>query len=105
MRRSGLAVTAAVMLSMVPAVPAVSPALAAPYPLVTPAVSTDNGSLIEVSHRKKRRHCHRDVRNHGGGWHWHKKNSCRAVFVHRHHRRHHHGGVCIRFEGITICFN
>ena len=101
MRRSGLAVAAAVMLSMVPAAP---PAFAASFPLSSPAWSADNGSLIEVSHRKKRRHCHRDVRNHSGGWHRHGKH-CRPIFVRRHHRHDHHGGACFRFEGITLCFN
>ena len=101
MRRSGLAVAAAVMLSMVPAAP---PAFAASFPLSSPAWSADNGSLIEVSHRKKRRHCHRDVRNHSGGWHRHGKH-CRPIFVRRHHQHHHHGGACFRFEGITLCFN
>jgi hypothetical protein len=104
MRRSGLAVTAAVMLSMVPAAP---PAFAAPISFNPAVVTSESGSVIEVSHRRKhRRHCHRDVRNHGGGWHKHGKH-CRTIFVRRHHRHHHHrfGGACFRFEGITLCFN
>jgi hypothetical protein len=101
MRRSGLAVAAAVMLSMIPAAP---PALAAPFSFNPAAITSDNGSVMEVSHRRKhRRHCHRDVRKHGGGWHRHSRHNCRPIFVRRHHR-HHHGGACIRFNGFTICF-
>ena len=108
MSRSVFGVTAAVMLSMLPAAP---PALAVPFS-VKPAVITSNsggftsnsgGFLTEVSHslnkcRKGRDwRCNQNYRHHHnlhhhGHHHW------------RHHHRRHHGGVCIRIEGFSICF-
>ena len=90
MRRSVLAVTGAVMLSMIPATP---PALALPFSFNPAVITSDSGPVVEVSHRKK---CGR-TRKMGCGQNLHHHHR-------HHHRHHHHGGACIRFNGFTICF-
>jgi hypothetical protein len=95
MRRSGLAVAAAVMLSMVPAAP---PVLAAPISFYPAVMTSDSGSLIEVNHRRKFRKSCTD------GWVCHR-NHVRIHRRHHHFHGHHHSsGVCIWFSGIRICF-
>ena len=111
MRRSVLAVTGAVMLSMVPAIP---PALAAPFSFNSAVITSDSGSLLtEVSsecrgNRAARcRSWHRQRGNYSDNYfpydYYHHNNYYRSKY-HRNHHRRHHGGPCIRIEGFSICF-
>jgi hypothetical protein len=102
MRRLGLAMAAAIALSMIPAPPL---AVSAPISVGT-AIATGAGSpLAEVSHR--RRYCHRDVRRHyhpalrRSAWHRHVGSHCRPRIVRRHHRPSH--GGCFRIGDVRIC--
>jgi hypothetical protein len=98
MRRSGLAVAAAVMLSMVPVAP---PALAMPLSFNPAVVTSDNGSVVEISHRRKYQKCGVTP----GGWRCGPRVRHHNHHRHHFHRHHHHGGACIRFQGIKLCFN
>jgi hypothetical protein len=103
MRGLGLAMTAAIALSMIPATP---PAVSAPISIGA-AIVTDAGiSLVEVSHG--RRYCHRDVRRHyhpalrRSAWHRHVGSHCRPRIVRRHHHPRH--SDCVKIGDIRICF-
>jgi hypothetical protein len=110
MQKSGLAVTAAVVLSLIPAAP---PALAAPYVPNARVFAADAGSLVEVGYRYKkkyRRNCNRTVwRNGPYGRHAYRVNDCRSKYVkrYRHGYRHNYRrGVhgCFSYGGFTVCF-
>jgi hypothetical protein len=110
MQRSGLAVTAAVVLSLVPAAPA---ALAAPYVPNATVFAADGGALVDVGYRNKKKyrgHCNRAVRRYSRyGWRTYRVRVCRSKYVKRYrhdyrhgHRRGAHG--CISYGGFTVCF-
>lgn len=110
MQRLGLAVTAAVVLSLIPAA---SPAVAVPFVPNGAVVTVDGGSLTEVHYRGKRykkyrkygtyrRGCKVYYRGYGAivrGCHSRK-------YGRRYYRPYKHRGAsgCVRFNGISICF-
>jgi hypothetical protein len=104
MQRSGLAVTAAVVLSMIPAAPQ---ALAAPYVPNGAVFAAADGSIVEVGdrgkkyskrHKKYRRGC----------------NGCRSRYYARGYRygypylygyhRYRNLGGCVGYNGFWVCF-
>jgi hypothetical protein len=100
MRRTGLALTAAIIFSLTPVEAPVVAAPLSPAPGVASEPYT-NGLLQKVWHRPWHRpHCHRDVRRHGTRyWHRHVGPYCRTRVVRRHR-----GEDCIRIGGVRICF-
>ena len=104
MRQPVLALTAAVMLS----IPAAPPALAVPFSFNHAVITSNSGDfLTEVSHSLNKCRKGRDWRC---NQHY-RHNNHHHVHHHRHHHHGHHwnhrrhfGGACIRIEGFSICF-
>ena len=104
MQRSGLAVTAAVVLSMIPAAP---PALAAPYVPNGAVFAATDGSIVEVGHRYKK--YSRNYKKHRHGC-----KGCRSRYYARGYRYgypypygygyYRHFGGCVGYNGLWVCF-
>lgn len=109
MQRLGLAVMAAVVLSMIPAAPQ---AAAAPFVPTGAVFTADAGAFTEVHYRGKRYKKHRKYGKHRRGCNYYrgpraKVRGCPSrKYGHRYHRPYKHRGAsgCVRFNGISICF-
>lgn len=108
MHRLGIALSAAVVLSMVPLAPSVAAPVSSPTTIVN-----DAGSLVEVGYRyNKRRHYKRGYSSFGLHWYGGRKYYPRKVY--RHGKRHHKYGYrkrgyrgygnCVRIGGVKVCF-
>jgi hypothetical protein len=102
MRRTVVAVTAALMLSMVPAAP---PALAVPFSFSPAVITSGSGSVTEVRHRRKHYRQHNYRRhNYRYPYRYSYRHHYRYPYGYRHNFRYpYHRGVCLRIEGFRIC--
>ena len=112
MQRSGLAVTAAVVLSLIPTAP---PAFSAPYAPNGAVFAAADGSIVEVGHRGKKYSKRYRKKKYRYGC-----RGCRSRYYARGYRHsypyvygypyrygyHRYRGVhgCVGFNGITVCF-